>query len=177
MLFSYCSCAAGQERIAPPGVVKEEPPFRKKIYKDKTGTKMPYRLFVPPSYDSSKKYPLIFWFHGGSGRGSNNEAQISNENEKGSHVWTTPDNQATFPAFVLAPQCPERENWSSPEFNEVGGPLQSAMEIFAVVQKDYSKWSLIRSIWQGNAWAGLSLVAAPNLSGLWAGATSGSFIL
>jgi predicted peptidase len=138
ILVSCCSCAAGQERIAPPGVVKEEPPFRKKMYKDKTGTKMPYRLFVPPSYDSSKKYPLIFWFHGGSGRGSNNEAQISNENEKGSHVWTTPDNQATFPAFVLAPQCPERENWSSPEFNEVGGPLQSAMEIFAVVQKDYS---------------------------------------
>ena len=138
ILFFYCSHAGGQERIAPPGVVKVEPPFRKKMYTDKKGTKMPYRLFVPPSYDSSKKYPLIFWFHGGSGRGSNNEAQISNENEKGSHVWTAPDNQATLPAFVLAPQCPERENWSSPEFNEVGGPLQSAMEIFAQVQKDYS---------------------------------------
>ena len=138
ILFFYCSHAEGQERIAPPGVVKVEPPFRKKMYTEKKGTKMPYRLFVPPSYDSSKKYPLIFWFHGGSGRGSNNEAQISNENEKGSHVWTTPDNQATLPAFVLAPQCPERENWSSPEFNEVGGPLQSAMEIFAQVQKDYS---------------------------------------
>jgi predicted peptidase len=139
-LFLLCSCshAAGQERIAPPGVVKAEPPFRKKMYTDKKGAKVPYRLFVPPGYDSSKKYPLIFWFHGGSGRGSNNEAQISKENEKGSHVWTTADNQATLPALVLAPQCPERENWSSPEFNEVSGPLQSAMEIFALVQKDYS---------------------------------------
>jgi len=99
---------------------------------------MPYRLFVPPGYDSSKKYALIFWIHGGSGRGSNNEAQISNENEKGSHVWITADHQATFPALVLAPQCPERGNWSSPEFNEVSGPLQLAMEIFALVQKDYS---------------------------------------
>ena len=133
-----CAHAAGQERIAPPGVVKEEPPFRKKMYTDKKGAKMPYRLFVPPGYDSAKKYPLIFWFHGGSGRGSNNEAQISNENEKGSHIWTTPGNQATFPAFVLAPQCPERENWSSPEVNEVGTPSQSAMEILALVQKDYS---------------------------------------
>ena len=138
ILFSCCSHAACQERIAPPGVVKEEPPFRKKIYTDKKGEKMPYRLFVPPSYDSSKKYPLIFWFHSGSGRGSNNEAQISNENEKGSHVWTTPANQPTFPAFVLAPQCPQNENWSNPELNEVAGPLQSAMEIFALVQKDYS---------------------------------------
>jgi predicted peptidase len=138
ILISCCSHAAGQERIAPPGVVKEEPPFRKKIYTDKKGTKMPYRLFVPPGYDSSKKYALIFWIHGGSGRGSNNEAQISNENEKGSHVWITADNQATFPALVLAPQCPERGNWSSPEFNEVSGPLQLAMEIFALVQKDYS---------------------------------------
>jgi predicted peptidase len=138
ILISCCSHAAGQERIAPPGVVKEEPPFRKKIYTDKKGTKMPYRLFVPPGYDSSKKYALIFWIHGGSGRGSNNEAQISNENEKGSHAWITADNQATFPALVLAPQCPERGNWSSPEFNEVSGPLQLAMEIFALVQKDYS---------------------------------------
>jgi predicted peptidase len=138
VFFSCCAHAAGQERIAPPGVVKEEPPFRKKMYTDKKGVKMPYRLFIPPGYDSSKKYPLIFWFHSGSGRGSNNEVQISNENEKGSHVWTTPSNQATFPAFVLAPQCPQNENWANPELNEVGAPLQLAMEIFAEVQKDYS---------------------------------------
>src|ERR1700726_1332704 len=102
MLFFYCSHAAGQERIAPPGVVKVEPPFRKKMYPDKKGTKMPYRLFVPSSYDSSKKSPLIFWFHGGSGRGSNNEEQISNENEKGSDVRTTPGNQTTLPALLFA---------------------------------------------------------------------------
>jgi predicted peptidase len=138
VLFSCCSHAASQERIAPPGVVKEEPPFRKKMYADKKGAKMPYRLFVPPGYDSSKKYPLIVWFHGGSGRGSNNEAQISNENEKGSHVWTTPNNQAIFPVLVLAPQCPHNENWANPELNEVAGPLQLAMEILALVQKDYS---------------------------------------
>src|SRR6202011_4783487 len=150
-------------------------PFGKRMYTDKKGATMPYRLFVPPNYDSTKKYPLIFWFHGGSGRGSNNESQISNENEKGSHVWTTPDNQATLPAFVLAPQCPERENWSSPEFNEVGGPLQSAMEIFAQVQKDYSidpqriylagqsmgglgVWSLLQKY--PGQWAGALVVAS-----------------
>src|ERR1700686_1918677 len=175
VLFSCCSHAAGQERIAPPGVVKEEPPFRKKIYTDKKDAKMPYRLFIPPGYDSSKKYPLIVWFHGGSGRGSNNEAQITNENEKGSHVWTTRNNQAIFPAFVLAPQCPESENWANPELNEVGGPLQLAMEILTLVQKDYSidadriylagqsmggfgEWSLLKTY--PELWAGAIVVSS-----------------
>jgi predicted peptidase len=127
-----------QTRVAPPGVVKEEPPFRKRTYTDKKGAKMPYRLFVPPQYDSAKKYPLILWFHGGSGRGSNNESQISGENEKGSHLWTTPENQQAFSAFVLAPQCPQGENWSDPELNEINAPLQSALDILVLVEKDYS---------------------------------------
>jgi predicted peptidase len=170
ILFSCCCHAAGQERIAPPGVVKEEPPFRKKIYTDKQGVKMPYRLFIPPAYDSAKKYPLIFWFHGGSGRGSNNEAQISNENEKGSHLWSTANNQTTLPAFVLAPQCPQNENWSNPELNEVSGPLQLAMEIFALVQKDYSI-DADRIYLAGQSMGGLGVWALlQTYPELWAGA-------
>jgi predicted peptidase len=138
ILFPLCAYPASQTQTAPPGVVKEEPPFRKRIYTDKKGTKMPYRLFVPPGYKSDTKYPLVFWFHGGSGRGSNNESQITNENEKGAQVWTTPENQSRFPVFVLAPQCPQNENWSDPELNELAAPLQSALDILTLVQKDYS---------------------------------------
>jgi predicted peptidase len=137
ILFLCCSRVAGQTITVPPGVVKEEPPFRKKIFSEKDAAKMPYRLFIPPHYDSAKKYPLILWFHGGGGRGSNNESQISGGNEKGTHLWTTPENQAAFPAFVLAPQCPQNENWSDPELNQVAAPLQSALDILALVQKDY----------------------------------------
>ncbi|HEY2351244.1 MAG TPA: alpha/beta fold hydrolase [Candidatus Acidoferrum sp.] len=137
VLLCGCSYAASQTQIAPPGVVKQEPPFRKRMYADKTGTKTPYRLFVPPKYDSTKKYPLVFWFHGGSGRGLDNESQISDENEKGSHIWSTPENQALFPAFVLAPQCPHNANWSDPELNRIAPPLQAALDILALVQKDY----------------------------------------
>src|ERR1700731_164695 len=111
------------------------------MYTDKKGGKMSYRLFIPPDYDSAKKYPLVFWFHSGSGRGSNNESQISGENEKGSHVWTTSDHQAVFPAFVLAPQCPQNENWGNPELNDVSGALQSAMEIFALLQTYPELWA------------------------------------
>ena len=167
--------AWAQTKIAPPGVVKEEPPFRKRTYTDKKGAKLPYLLFVPPQYDSSKKYPLILWFHGGTGRGSDNEAQISGENEKGSHLWTTPENQAILPAFVLAPQCATGENWSDPELNEIGARLQLALDVLAVVQKDYSVdiqriylvgqamgglgvWSLLQKY--PDKWAGAVVVAS-----------------
>jgi predicted peptidase len=137
-LWGCFYAAASQTQTAPPGVVREEPPFRKRTYTDKKGAKMPYRLFVPPTYDSAKKYPLILFFHGGSGRGSNNEAQISNENEKATHIWTMPENQAAFPTFVLAPQCAKGENWSDPELNEIDTPLELTLGILALVQKDYS---------------------------------------
>ena len=139
IIFLCCasSSARAQSQTVPPGVVKPDPPFRKRTFTDKQGVKMPYRLFVPPSYHSDTEFPLILWFHGGSGRGSDNESQISKENEMGTHVWTTPENQAKFPVFVLAPQCAQGENWSDPDLNEITAPLQRAMAILAQVQKDY----------------------------------------
>jgi len=134
----FARSGAAKQQSAPPGVVKQEPPFRKRVYAGKSGLKMPYRLFIPPQYDSAKKYPLIVWFHGGSGRGSDNESQIAGENEKGAHLWTTPQSQAVFPAFVLAPQCPKNENWSDPDLNEINTQLQMALDILAGAQKDYS---------------------------------------
>jgi len=179
IFFALAFCCArstiAQTHITPPGVVREEPPFRKRTYTDKKGAKLPYRLFVPPHYDSTIKYPLILWFHGGAGRGSDNESQISGENEKGAQIWTTPGNQALLPSFVLAPQCPQGENWSDPELNEIGAPLQLALDVLAVVQKDYSidadriylvgqamgglgVWSLLQKY--PEKWAGAVVVAS-----------------
>jgi len=175
LTFSLAHCALAQAQMAPPGIVKEEPPFRKRTYINKKGAQLPYRLFVPPHYDSAKQYPLILWFHGGSGRGSNNEAQISGENEKGAQLWTMPKNQAILPAFVLAPQCATGENWSDPELNEIAAPLQLALDALALVQKDYSidghriylvgqsmgglgVWSLLQKYPQ--RWAGAVVVAS-----------------
>src|SRR5271167_4262942 len=64
------SLAAGMQTLD-----KNDPAFFKKMYTDKKGKRMPYRVYVPANYDSSKKYPLIFFFHSGSGRGFNNEQQ------------------------------------------------------------------------------------------------------
>jgi predicted peptidase len=112
--------------------------FRKNVYTDKKGEKMPYRLYVPQGYDPQQKYPLIFWLHGAAARGTDNFAQISGGNEKGSHIWTMPENQLQFPAFVLAPQCPADQFWAEPEMNELTPQLQMALEILGVVEKEYS---------------------------------------
>ena len=136
IVFALCTSCPGQ--IASRALKKDDSTFRKEIYTDKKGNKMPYRLFVPANYDSAQKYPLIFWLHGASGRGSDNLKQISVGNENGTHVWTTAANQAVLAAFVLAPQCPENRFWSDPDTNELSPQLQVALEILADAQKQFS---------------------------------------
>ncbi len=138
MLLAICACAGGFGQTSAQILKKDDLTFRKQVYTHKTGNKMPYRLFVPANYDASQKYPLIFWLHGATGRGSDNLKQIRGGNENGTHVWTTPANQAQLPAFVLAPQCPEDRLWSEPETNQISPQLQMALDILASVQKEFS---------------------------------------
>ncbi len=58
-------------------------------FTDSKGAKMPYRLFIPPTYDATHSYPLIVYLHGGAGNGTDNVSQISGGNTDGTHVWTT----------------------------------------------------------------------------------------
>lgn len=138
LLASLLAAAATSAQTTPIRLKPDDYIFRKNMYTNKKGDKMPYRLFAPQDYDAAKKYPLVIWFHGGEGRGFDNEAQITKGNELGTHVWTTKENQAQFPAFVLAPQCAGNENWSDPEINEVNPQMQMALDILALVQKNYS---------------------------------------
>lgn len=80
--------------------------FTAGTFTDEHGKTLPYRLFVPKNYDKKRKYPLVLWMHGGAGRGTDNLRQISGGNRVGSSIWTTTENQAKNPAFVLAAQLP-----------------------------------------------------------------------
>ena len=112
--------------------------FRKEVYVSKKNARLPYRLFVPPGYQSTGQYPLVFWLHGTDGRGSDNIRQISRENEVGSHFWISDAVQSNFPVFVFAPQCPAQKDWAEPEFNQPSEWLVLAMEALTKVEKDYS---------------------------------------
>src|SRR5689334_11171451 len=73
--------------------------------------RMPYRLFIPEGYDKRKAYPLVLWLHGAGGLGYDNLAQISEDQIPGTRIWTTAENQARHPAFVLVPQT--ARGWAS----------------------------------------------------------------
>jgi len=87
--------------------------FEKHVFQRGSRDPLPYRLFVPEGHDRGGKYPLILWLHGGGGRGRNNEDQLREGNSVGATVWTTRANQSRNPAFVVAPQCPEGEMWTT----------------------------------------------------------------
>jgi predicted peptidase len=112
--------------------------FLARSYHSPTGETMPYRLYVPPSYVASKRYPLVLWLHGAAGRGSDNLLQISAGNFLGTHFWTTPENQAKFPAFVLAPQASDTKMWARPHANTPPVSIRLALEILDGVEKEYA---------------------------------------
>ncbi len=69
-----------------------------------------YRLFVPETYTSAKKYPIVLALHGAGERGTDTLSHIVNY--RLATVWADPVNQTKHPCFVLAPQCsPLHESW------------------------------------------------------------------
>jgi len=112
--------------------------FRKKIYTNKAGDRLPYRLYVPLGYDANRKYPLLLWLHGGDGRGSDNVRQLNGGNQIGTHFLAGKQVQLKFPMFVLLPQCPSNDNWSDPDLNQPTKWLELTMSALAQVQKEFS---------------------------------------
>jgi predicted peptidase len=111
--------------------------FAPRVFRNGRNQTMPYRLFVPASYDRRERCPLVFWLSGSAGRGDNNLNQISIGNVIGSHVWTTPENQSKHPCFVVAPQCPENQTWST-SGAEPDAPLLLALELLSELRKEWS---------------------------------------
>ena len=62
---------------------------------------MPYRLFRP---NAAGRLPLVVYLHGSGGSGNDNQKQMGLGNIFGTRVWALPDNQKTFPCYVVAPQ-------------------------------------------------------------------------
>jgi len=64
-----------------------------------------FRFKKPIDFDSSKKYPLLIFFHGAGERGSDNESQLT-------HIKQFLEiNKSDYSFYTLAPQCPENTKW------------------------------------------------------------------
>lgn len=73
------------------------------------GTKLPYRLYIPPFYDENKKYPLQVHMHGGGLRGDDNALQLYQDTKQTQMLFA---HQLHEPFIFAVPQCPAEEYWS-----------------------------------------------------------------
>jgi len=72
-----------------------------------SGLKLPYRQLAPARIVPGQKYPLVIFLHGGGERGSDNQKQLVH----GVNEFASDEIRAKYPAFVVAPQCPEEMRW------------------------------------------------------------------
>lgn len=82
--------------------------YEKKVFVSACGDSLNYRLLLPQAMKPNAKYPLVLFLHGAGERGSDNEKQLTH----GGQMWLNPVNREKYPAFVLAPQCPETGYWA-----------------------------------------------------------------
>lgn len=81
--------------------------FEARMFKDAKGQTLPYRLLTPKELKAGKKYPLVLFFHGAGECGTDNEKQLVHA----MNDFAADEVMDKYPAFVVAPQCPEGEQW------------------------------------------------------------------
>lgn len=91
--------------------------FEKEIFVNQEDT-LPYNILKPEGYSISlqdgqekildeRTFPLVLFLHGAGERGIDNEKQIIHINK----LFLDSANMSNYPAFVIAPQCPENKRW------------------------------------------------------------------
>jgi predicted peptidase len=106
--------------------------FIARIYRNRQGQTMPYRLFIPPGYKKSEAYPLVLWLHGAGGIGTDNLKQIVDDQVPGTRIWTKPENLAKHPAFVVVPQSANPWSVSGENLSSVLGILDEVRAEFRI---------------------------------------------
>ena len=112
-LIFACFAAAlyGSEvELIDPILVKR---FEARVFKSGSARALQYRIFKPAAYDARTNYPLVLFLHGAAGIGEDNQRQFNGGNKVPLLALTSAGAQARFPCFVIAPQCPRTDNWSS----------------------------------------------------------------
>jgi dienelactone hydrolase len=71
---------------------------------------LPFYLFIPEGYDPQIHYPLVLCLHGAGERGDNSSAVKLNSM---AIVWARDSNQTHWPCFILVPQCPAGQWWTT----------------------------------------------------------------
>ncbi len=116
--------------------------YQPRVFSNDKGEMLPYRLLRPISYDPSKKYPLVVFYHGAGERGTDNAAQLRNC----ATYFIKPEVMDKFPAFVVFPQCPWKQRWVEVDWErdshtqpaEPGQAMRLSVELIERLLKQYS---------------------------------------
>lgn len=112
------------------------------VYRDTSSNSLPYRLLQPLNYNPQQKYPLVVFFHGAGERGTDNDRQLIH----GASLFLKPEYRQQYPCFVLAPQCPEKQQWVDMPWGDDAGTrpvqpsaaMQLALQTLETVLKGFS---------------------------------------
>jgi len=126
--------------VAPPATAADDD-FQALVFQD-AQQKLNYRLLKPENYDPQKKYPLVLFLHGAGERGDDNKAQLVHV----VHIFTTKENRAKYPCFVLAPQCPSGQKWSEVNWGAASHtqsekpatPMALTLKLIEQLKKEFS---------------------------------------
>lgn len=92
------------------------------------GSELEYLLYLPPNYDAKdgQRWPLMLFLHGAGERGTNVQRAAIHGPLK------LVKNGKDFPFIIVAPLCPERQDWSNEPLLKL---LDHVSEKFAVDTK------------------------------------------
>jgi len=116
--------------------------FEKREFADAAGERLPYRVLKPKNYDPKQRYPLVVFLHGAGERGSDNTIQLVH----GMADFASDQIMESYPAFVIAPQCPDNLQWVEVPWTldehqmpkEPSTPLRQTLELVTALQKEFS---------------------------------------
>jgi len=115
----------------------------RRVFENEDKLTMPYTLVVPDPLDSKNEYPLIICLHGAGERGTDN----SDQTLRAFRVFSSAKVQDHYPAFVLVPQCPQKEQWVDVPWRDgsydlsrtpCSDELQMVLEILDTVRGEYN---------------------------------------
>jgi predicted peptidase len=110
-------------------------------YADGQGNSMPYRLYLPPGYNTpGAKFPLIMFLHGAGESGTDNSLPSTNGHIDNLYNAAHGSYGAQYKAFLLVPQTTSNWGWEDyyyPQSPQYGIGQRLAMGIINLIDSTY----------------------------------------
>lgn len=141
LFIGFTSCVLGGMMAIANGADVAGERFEIRVFESEQGS-LPYRLLRPKNYDTSRRYPLVIFYHGAGERGDDNVKQLVH----GMNDFASDDVMDKYPCFVIAPQCPDEDQWVDTPWTadahqmpeKPTEPLRLSLELMTSLQSEFS---------------------------------------